>query len=291
MQKIYKNSTSGKIFFYISYFYYKALLPFEVKKPRWKMWWYEMLYTLAKFRDYTSSIPFPFKDTIIQTKFGVFKIRPDTSDAANVSPAFERRDVNYLLNLIEKLLRQNKKILFCDIGADLGGYSVIVANAFPGEKITIKCFEPIEESCMLIKENLVLNNAQHSVELYPVAVMDQDNPSLAIQLNMTTPGSSSILTTGAYKTKECVVQAKKLDSVLLDSITHYDAVILKIDVEGVEQQVLDGARKIIESRKEIYAMVEDFIDPRIITYLQKNSWDFLAKVTSYNSWWSYRGVN
>ena len=100
MLKKYSYSIVDKLRFYFSYFYYKLIIPFEVKRPRMKMWWYEFVYSMAKFRDYQLSVPWKYAIDRIETRFGKFKIRINTSDAANVSPAFERSDQNYLLQLI-----------------------------------------------------------------------------------------------------------------------------------------------------------------------------------------------
>jgi hypothetical protein len=46
-----------------------------------------------------------------------------------------------------------------------------------------------------------------------------------------------------------------------------------------------GAEKVIASGKDVYVMLEDFIDPGIISFMEQHQWSFLAKRTSYNSWW------
>ena len=289
MKKKFHYSFIDKLLFYVSYFFYKIIIPLEVKNPRWKMWWYEFKYTLGKFKDYNTSIPWRYSQSKIRTKFGVFKIRANTSDAANVSPAFERRDINYLLRLIKKHVKKDKRVLFLDIGADLGGYSVIVANHFKVDTVKVKCFEPVEGSCLLIKENLVLNNIENKVELYPVALLNKKNDHAQIKLDPVTPGSNSMTSEG--KSRTISIKTERLDDVIVEEISDYDAIVFKIDVEGVEQEVLEGAQRVINSGKEIYVMVEDFIKPEIINYLQKNDFDFLAKVTSYNSWWHFQAGN
>lgn len=252
------------------------------------MWWYEFKYTIAKFKDYNTSIPWRYSQSKIRTKFGVFKIRANTSDAANVSPAFERRDINYLLRLIKKYVKKDKRVLFLDIGADLGGYSVIVANYFKEDSVKVKCFEPVGDSCLLIKENLVLNNIENKVELYPVALLNEKNDHAEINLDTITPGSSSITSAGEVDNKTIIIKTERLDDIISDEIKEYDTIIFKIDVEGVEKEVLLGAQRILNSGKDIYIMVEDFINPEIIKYLEKNGFNFMTKVTSYNSWWHYK---
>lgn len=287
MPEKFHYSLFDKICFYISYLFYKLILPFEVKEPRIRLWLYEMAYTLAKFKDYNLSIPYTSKNDIIITKFGTFKIRQNTSDAANVSPAFERRDQNYLRRLLTRLCNHNKKVLFLDIGGDLGSYSVMVGNAFRNNAVSIHCFEPITESCRLIKENLALNRLEDRVKLFETALLDEDNPHARMTLDVGTPGSSTMKDSSAVNTREITITTSKLDTILGDSLSQYDAVVGKIDVEGVERDVLCGAEAVIHSGKEVYVMIEDFINPDIITYMERNGWSFCAKVTSYNSWWYY----
>lgn len=277
-----------KLCFYLSYFFYKGIIPLEVKKPKWKMWWYEFVYTIAKFKDYQINVPWKYATDTIETRFGMFKIRKNTSDAANVSPAFERRDQNYLLRLIKRLIEEDKKVLFLDIGGDLGSYSVLVANQLDKKSVKIKCFEPIEPSCLLIKENMLLNHIEDKVELHPVALLNENNDNAEMRLNIGTPGSSSMKNEHDQNSKIVSIKTRRLDDMIGDLVSEFDAIVCKIDVEGVEQEVLEGATGILQTGKEIYIMVEDFIDPKIISYLENSGWSFMAKVTTYNSWWSYK---
>jgi FkbM family methyltransferase len=285
-------SAVEKLLFYVSYFYYKLILPFEVKSPRWKLWLYEWIYSLKNLiaqvrgEKFPPSYLYPFRDKLIRTRFGSFKIRPGTSDAANVSPAFERRDVNYLFRAIRGLLKKGKKVLFLDIGGDLGTYSVAVAKKF--RDVGIACFEPVPESCRFIRENLKLNRVEKQVRLYPYALSDADNRVISIRLNQDMPGSSSTVASNwktAQKFRDIKIRTKKLDTLVGKELKKYDTVIFKIDVEGMETKVLLGSKKTLSSGKGVLLMVEDFVEPSIIRYLEKTGFGFVAKKTDYNSWW------
>ncbi|MBI4824720.1 MAG: hypothetical protein HY805_10930 [Nitrospirae bacterium] len=77
---------------------------------------------------------------------------------SNVSPAFKRRDIDYLLELLSGLAGDGKRILFLDIGADLGTFAVTVGNAFKGyEGLHVLAFEPAAQSYALLKDNIALN--------------------------------------------------------------------------------------------------------------------------------------
>jgi FkbM family methyltransferase len=270
-----------KLEFYASYFWYKLILPVEMKSPRFSMWAYELAYTAHKFRNYEYCRPWKSETDIITTRFGSFKIRVNTADAANVSPAFERRDLNRLFALIDGLEKSGKRVLFLDVGGDIGTYSIAVANRVGSRSADIVCFEPIPASCELIRDNIERNQLADKVELIEVALMDEAQDNLKICLNALAPGSSSVKGEG----EEVLVKADRLDNLLADRVGNYDALVLKVDVEGVEERVLRGASGLLEQGIETHLMVEDFIDRTVITYLEDHGWSFEGKLTDYNSWW------
>jgi FkbM family methyltransferase len=286
MAKQFRYRLKDKIAFYLEYFVFKVfLIWFEVKKPKLKMFFYELLYSAKKFFDYASLLPSPFRDDIIKTRFGIFKIRPNTVDMSNVSPAFERRDVNYLLGLIRKLKNDGKKILFVDVGADIGTFTITIGNAFRDyDKLSILAFEPAKSSYALLEENIKINNLHDKVKIYKFALFNQDNREIEFHFNPEAPGSSGLKRSYSAAGSQKVI-TKTLDSVLSDKVNAYDCLICKIDVEGVETEVVQGGENTLHSVKDIYLLVEDFINPSIINYLETRNIGFLCKLTPYNSWW------
>lgn len=287
MKTGFRYTAFDRIFFFLSYLWYKVLIPFEMRKNRLGFWLYEFRYTMAKFRKYDTSPAYHGPGDVISTRFGEFKVRLGTSDASTVSPAFERLDINRLRTLIARLLSENKRVLFLDIGGDIGAYSIMVANSFAdaGNRLSIACFEPIDESRVLIEENCRRNTCAERVRIFPYALLDTDDTDAVIKLVVSAPGSSAIGGEVAGEIREIKVHCKRLDSLMAREIRDYDAVIMKIDVEGVEQEVLSGAPALLSSGKEIHLMVEDFIKPSIIAYLEATGWTFCKKLTDYNSWW------
>ncbi|MEN3046870.1 MAG: FkbM family methyltransferase [Candidatus Hydrothermales bacterium] len=275
-----------KILFYISYLFYKSIIPFEVKKPRIKMFIYELVYSFYKFIDYRKNFPYFFSDDLIVTKFGKFKTRKKTSDAASVSPAYERRDVNFLIKKIGEYLKKNKKVLFIDIGAALGYYSILIGNKFK-EKIKIFSFEPVPYNFELLEQNIKINNLEDIVKSFNFALSDSED-SITINYDEASPGDSSIVNIPP-KSKKIIVETKRLDNVIKDEIENFDIIFMKIDVEGFEEKVLKGAEKILtKNSREIILLVEDFINPSIKEFLQKVGFKFMCKLTTYNSFWFYK---
>jgi hypothetical protein len=48
-----------------------------------------------------------------------------------------------------------------------------------------------------------------------------------------------------------------------------DTLIFKIDIEGVEEEVLGGTERILNSGKDIHLLIEDFVNPAIISFFSK----------------------
>jgi len=284
---------SDKLAFYWSYFAYKVFgLWFEVKTPKLRMFLYEMLYSSAKLFNRASLLRSPFRVNLVETVFGKFIIRPNTVDLSNTSPAFERKDINYLLALIAELTRVSKKALFLDIGADIGTFSITVGVKFKSSgNVRVIAFEPAATSFAILRENIILNKLEDMTELFNFALYNRDNLELDFSFNIGAPGSSAIVAGQPVSNTGYKIETRTLDSVLKDRISDYDALVFKIDVEGVEREVIKGSNNIIQtavsSGMDVYIMVEDFINPSIVTYLEKSGAEFLAKITPYNSWWRY----
>lgn len=278
-------SLKEKFLFFLSYIFYKLIIPFEVKKPRIKMFIYEMVYSFYKLIDYKRNFPYFFNDDFIVTKFGKFRIRSKTADAVSVSPAYERRDINFLIKRIDEKVKENKRILFIDIGADIGYYSILIGNKFK-EKIKIFSFEPLPGSFFLLKENIEINDLSKVIVPLNFSLSDSEE-DLYINFNPLSPGDSSFIydSEKGFKIK---VKVKKLDDILGDIVKDFDTVFVKMDVEGFEEKVLRGGEKFLENLKEGFFLIEDFINPEIVNFLERNNFKFLCKLTAYNSFWSYK---
>jgi FkbM family methyltransferase len=283
----FKYSIKDKALFYLRYFFLKVFsIWFEVKRPKLKMFLYEMLYSAWKLMDYKSQKPSPFKTDMVETVFGRFRIRPYTVDMANVSPAFERMDVDFLLTSIGRLVKENKKILFIDIGADLGTFSVTVGNRHRDySALSLMAVEPADSSFGILEENIRLNGLEDKATLHHLALYSEDGLELDFSFNPTAPGTSGLSAGGEGTVK---VMTKTLDTLLSDKIGSYDALVLKMDVEGAESAILRGAQKTLKSIKETYLMVEDFVNPEVIKNLEEMGARFITKLTPYNSFWVFQ---
>lgn len=258
----------------------------DVHRPRFRLFLYEIVYSLCRA---TSRPPLAMRwlrlDRV-STVFGVFNIRPGTIDAACVSPAFERPDLDHLLSRLRERISAGRSVLFLDVGADVGTYAVTVVNSLRGlGDIRAVAFEPSRSSCELLRRNLRDNDLDTLVTSRQLALGDGSTTTEFLRFNPRQPGGSGLHSTIVQETELERVRISTIDAELAD-LPVPDVLVFKVDVEGSEITVLDGARATLASAHEVLLLVEDFVDGGVVDYLQESGWSFDDKLTPYNSFWS-----
>jgi FkbM family methyltransferase len=146
-------------------------------------------------------------------------------------------EMEYILKLVKK--RSNA----IDIGANVGIYTKFLSKYFQN----IYAFEPIERAYKYIKRKKLDN-----VYLYPYALSNKnDTIELTTPIKMGVPryGNSTLEKNIAsnfenYSTQK--IKTKKLDDFNIQDIN-----LIKIDVEGHELEVIEGARDTIHRTKPV----------------------------------------
>ncbi len=281
-------SPSAAARFYLSYLLAKTILLWrEVNRPRGQLFLYEMLYSIGRLRRAPlPDLPRIFRATEVSTVYGHFHIRPNTADMLCVSPAFERTDLRHMIRTAARLGGPGRRLLFLDVGADFGTYTVAIGNSLKRQHVDfrIAAFEPTAASAALLRRNVDANGLDGHVSVHEVALWNEDDQHLSFEYSTRSPGSSgSGPDPGRADVVKQTVTTRRLDSIL-GSTAEFDAVLMKIDVEGAERQVLEGADDLL-LRADTTLLVEDFVDASIIAWLQDRGWTLQGKLTPYNSWW------
>lgn len=143
------------------------------------------------------------------------------------TPALALREIFFLRIYDVQGFLPEKDHVVLDVGANYGDSSIWWAKKFGAKVIA---FEPIPEIFFELEKNIRLNSVD--VTAYNVAI-GQGEEIYGKQ-------SRGMLSTGSEKK----IKTKKLDSY------HFDRVdLLKIDVEGFEYEVLNGAKETIKKFK------------------------------------------
>ena len=160
-------------------------------------------------------------------------------------------DPNNML-LIEEAFGRHEFRVFCDVGANIGVYSIIAAAS----QSQVFAFEPHPYTYELLRENVALNHLGDRVQCFPFALGDYDGTIRLTDL----PGSpiNRILSTGSPGGIEVpVVKGRTF------CLEHGVAPeVLKIDVEGLEQVVLRGFGQALADTKLILVETASEVEMR-----------------------------
>jgi FkbM family methyltransferase len=266
-----------------------VLLWREVRRPRLRLFLYEVVYSLCRATDRPTRPLRRLHLDHISTIFGEFRVRPGTIDAACVSPAFERPDLDELLARVGAYLREGRRVLFLDVGADVGTYTVSVANRLRhlGE-LRVLAFEPASSSFEYLRTNVALNRLDDIVTVRRTALGDGSVTSATLQFDPAEPGGSGLneeLVEGSVR-EEVPVSTVDAEVERAAGGDPAPVVVVKLDVEGSETAVLEGAAATVAAADDVLLLVEDFVEPRIVDHLEGDGWTLVDKRTPYNSFWT-----
>jgi len=143
--------------------------------------------------------------------------------------------------LVVKILSGLDNPVVYDIGANTGYYGILAATKF---NATVHSFEPIPEHVSCIKESSRINGVKDDVFTHTLAL-----GSKQASLELSLAGSGSTLTKsflGESSVPTLTVAVETLDSLNLPA-PHF----IKIDVEGYEWEVLQGAKETVKNHRPI----------------------------------------
>ena len=136
-----------------------------------------------------------------------------------------------------------------DIGANIGYFTLIFAKLV-GKTGKVISFEPDPRSFKILEKNVELNGFQN-VELINKAVSNQNKKVKLFMNTGDTQGSS-------LKQTEYNKEFHEVEAVSLDNCLEKDEEIkfIKIDVEGVEKEIIEGGKETLLRNKNIVLITE-----------------------------------
>jgi FkbM family methyltransferase len=137
------------------------------------------------------------------------------------------------IRIFVKLL--NVTDAFVDVGANIGYYCCLALQ----QNKSVLAIEPQLQNLDCLYQNLASNGWQDRAEVYPVAL--SASPGLLSLYGASGPSASLVRHWAGYSSRfKQLVPVNTLDNILAGRFLH-ERLIIKIDVEGAEFQVLEGA--------------------------------------------------
>lgn len=191
------------------------------------------------------------KTRFYQSSLGKFIVRKGTLDFQFANNAYEWNVKQFVLN------HYKNYDVFMDIGANIGTYSILMAKL----GLKVYAFEPITSNYNALRINLILNNLEKQVRVFNVALGEKKQKA-EFAFDLTNTGASHKVGIDLETDPEDQEQIIQADIVPLDSLTkklnidNNTKVFMKIDVEGMEEDVLKGAQNFLKNHPNILIVME-----------------------------------
>lgn len=158
-----------------------------------------------------------------------------------------------------------------DVGANIGNHTLFFSLICGLKTIA---FEPSKKSRKILEKNVSINNLDGKVEIFPFALGSVNEEATIIYPDDHNDGMARVV----KKSNEGeVVVVKILDEYKLENI-----VLLKIDVEGMELRVLEGAVETIRRNRPIICIEASTVDEYNLLKLFLYKENYIA-VERYNA--------
>jgi FkbM family methyltransferase len=150
--------------------------------------------------------------------------------------------------------------LFLDIGANVGSYTVLASGIC---RAKTWAFEPDPDTLRHLRRNIEINDLDALVTVFECALgAAQGEVPFTVGLDSTNkvaaPGDRNVR----------IARQEKLDDVIGDS----QPVLIKMDVEGYEENVLRGAERLLHNQR-LKAVELETVTPEILCMLASNDFE------------------
>ncbi len=212
------------------------------------------VFRLLGFATGSSKIPFlhaffrhiskPAFNVMIENRDGKFFCRKGTVDAQFTAEAYEQPFRRYFKEITQGV--------FVDVGSNIGKYTVKVAGQL-GNNGRVISVEPESSNFEVLKANVELNNLSNVTLLNAACWNKNEKLKLYLAPHLDLTGDHSVK--NPVSTDFVEVSGLKLDDILKDlQIEHVD--FIKIDAEGADGEVLEGAEETIARNPHLKIVFE-----------------------------------
>lgn len=166
--------------------------------------------------------------------------------------------------------------VFIDVGSSLGLYVVCLGDLVRQRNGRIISIEPVSYNLTRQQTNVRLNGLQDLVDCVPRALSNQRG-TVRIKTDPTGADNNAIIAEDG----DVEIQTLPLDELVAER-GYQNITMIKIDVEGYEPLVLEGARKTVETNRPV--ILAEFCRERmeINGFSIDPSWEFLTAELHYD---------
>jgi FkbM family methyltransferase len=181
-----------------------------------------------------------------------FRLRLDLSEPAQRKIYFfGDYDERHEITLLRRVLLPGD--IFWDIGANIGFYT-LTASPLVRPDGRVVAFEPASHAWQALITNLSLNPSDN-VHPVQIALSDGSGPAVLYRRADFADGGASLISRADYHGDSEVVTTMSMDQFFALSKSP-PPTFIKIDVEGLEANVLNGGQKILQGQQPPMLLIE-----------------------------------
>jgi FkbM family methyltransferase len=151
--------------------------------------------------------------------------------------------------LVHEILKKDK-LLFIDIGANIGYYSLLAASI----GITCIAFEPIKKNYRIFEKSIKENNFQDLIKIYKVALGDEHK---MVEFNIINCNMGCATIYDFWKTVEADYKENVMLFLADDLLLPIEQeMFIKMDVENMEVSVIKGMMQTLSKGRVKYLLME-----------------------------------
>lgn len=191
------------------------------------------------------------QDKICKCSIGRFSLRSGTNDFQFSNLAYEYDVTRYFLD------HHKEYTTFIDIGAHIGRYSILMGNK------GLKCyaFEPMNENFDALRMNVQLNHLEGEIMLFNLGLGSADGVQdfflAPVNKGSSHSGSKQRKTIDYGNHSRVTAKIRAFDNILPElPLTSAEKILVKIDAEGMECEILEGASGFLRTCENIMLIIE-----------------------------------
>lgn len=247
------------------------------------------------FKIFNRNIRYLLQDSL--RKLSVTKIKYNSIDLKFFTPSeltywraktFSEKEPETLQWIDKFTLSRNKKIIFWDIGANVGNYCIYASKKHK-KKIEIIAFEPSGLNIGILAKNINLNKAENIISICQMGLINKKKNFFKMHESTDSEGGalSNFGNNLGFDGKKFKFDNKykifgtSIDDLIKDKVLKKPD-YLKIDVDGNEHLILEKAETILKGNLIKSILIEINEDykyqfNRVLGLLKKNNFKFKSK--------------
>ncbi|KFM20079.1 Protein-L-isoaspartate O-methyltransferase [Marine Group I thaumarchaeote SCGC AAA799-P11] len=155
-----------------------------------------------------------------------------------------------ITTLVKEIIKKDQIVV--DVGSNIGYFTTLFSKLV-GDSGKVYSFEPAPKNFELLKKNVSFNNLKN-VSIYPMAASDASERK-NLFLSTWNFGDNRLFEKPRDE-RDQDRETIEVEAIRLDEITQEKIDFIKIDVQGFELQVINGAKKLFDNNNDLKIIFE-----------------------------------